>query len=49
MQNISSWDDYPSSTAANVETPVHVDCSGPGPAIVGNNNPVYSGDENEVK
>ena len=48
MCNMSTRDDYPPSTPADVERPVHLDGSLPGPAIVGNNNPVCIDDESEV-
>ena len=48
MRNISARDDYPPRSLADVETPVHLDCSVPSPAIVGNNNLGCIDDENEV-
>ena len=48
MHNMSTRDDYPPTTAADVERPVHLDDSVPGPAIVGNNNPVCIDNESEV-
>ena len=48
MRNISATDDNPPSTPADVERSVHLDCSVPGLAIVGNNNLVCIDDEKEA-